>query len=417
MDKNIKQLNEENQDIVRGLENLLSNAEKEQRGLTDEEKAKYDADFSRKEDNDEKIDLIKRSNELKVKEYKSNDEQEHQHAKQLDKQNLAMRGWFLNHNGAGDKITTAMRQSAYELGVSLDSQNFFQRSGEFVVGTDASGGYSRTPSTYSGLERFVQYYGGILGKANVKSVKNGNPGFFAFNNDSANLGVATAELDTIANVQATFSAVNYAYSKFSSGIFPISNEAVQDTEEDVNSLVVDLIGERLAKVMSVHTTTGNLTNNKGFMTDATNGKTLAGLADITIDELIDLRMSVDWGIQSDPSCSWYMNLTTLGLLMKKVDDVGRPLLMPDYNNASTVMRLFGFPIVICTSMANFGASTKPIAFGAASKYRVNVVNGVQFTKLNELYALQDCTGYIATVRLASRLVNTAAIKYATCAAS
>jgi HK97 family phage major capsid protein len=401
------------------LQDLVSLVEKEARPFNEEEKTKYDQLFARQSELDSQIDTVKRANEVKALNAVAQEEKapvaNYSAARNIEKENLAFRGWLLNQNGARQNVTSSMRQAAYDLGLSLDSSDFIFR--QQSVGTDSEGGYLRTPSVYAGIERSMKSFGGIASVCTVLPSANGNPSFWATSDDTSNVGAVVNELGTLGNTAATFGKIDFNYTKIGSGVFPVSNELLVDSEVPVAQLVESMIGERLARKVNTHTTTANLTGNKGFVQESTLGKTAAAAAAITVSELIDLKHSVDKAYRDDPSTYWYMNDNTLAYLSKLVDDMGRPLLMSDYTGSNGPDRLLGKPILICNDMADIGANAKAICFGPASKFIYRPVSTVSFTVLKELYALEDAVGFTAFLRMSSRLVNTAAIKHLKLAAS
>jgi len=146
---------------------------------------------------------------------------------------------------------------------------------------------------------------------------------------------------------------------------------------------------------------------KGFLLDATLGKTAAANNAITADEIIDLWGSLDEDYAGE--AHWMMNRNTLVALMKLKDGNGDYLVNKGLNGAPST--LLGRPIVINKNMPDIGSATKPIAFGDFSYYFIKDRKVMEMKRLDEKYADYGQVGFRIDKRVDGKLVVSEAINY------
>jgi len=146
---------------------------------------------------------------------------------------------------------------------------------------------------------------------------------------------------------------------------------------------------------------------KGFLLDATLGKTAAANNAITADEIIDLWGSLDEDYAGE--AHWMMNRNTLVALMKLKDGNGDYLVNKGLNGAPST--LLGRPIVINKNMPDIGSETKPIAFGDFSYYFIKDRKVMEMKRLDEKYADYGQVGFRIDKRVDGKLVVDEAINY------
>ncbi|WP_254510416.1 phage major capsid protein [Anatilimnocola floriformis] len=409
----LKQLQEERADIIRGLQDLTATVEKRGGAFSEDEKERFDKDMARQADVEGKIDSIRRSQQvlaLNSKDVEHVDPaRNYCAAKNMEKEQHFTRGWLAYHSDRKDLVRDSHRQAAYDLGYNLSDPEFVFRNQ--VVGTDNVGGYLRQPNQLVGLEKALKWFGGITSVCDVVPSSNGSPTYIATVNDTGNVGAATNELGTAANVSIAVGKIDFNYHKISTAVFEVSEELITDSEFPFEDMVAELMGERLARAIATHSTTGNLTNNKGFVTESVFGHTVATPTALTVDDFIDLEASVDPAYRIDPSTRYYMNANTFSYCKKLVDDLGRPLLMQDYANAN-LQKINGYEVLICNDIADIGAGNKSVLFGPASKVRYRpVTNGTGIKRLSELYALNNSVGFTSFQRFSQRTKQPNAMKH------
>lgn len=417
--KSVKELTEEIADLDKNLDEFATAKEQEpDLKFSDDEIARSESWLSRRDEAKAELEALNRLNRMRVKSAILSDSPDVVRAEPArgwtkKKAAQAFKAWVHYQSGNQDLIRSDMRQAAYDLGVDLQSRDYIVRDQST---TNSEGGYTLGGQNYSGLEKTLKYFGGIASVCDYQSVSDGRGGFWATINDTANSAAAVNELAGAANTAITVGQVAYVFYKIGSGAFPVSNELLTDSLENWDQIVNEVLGERVGRKVATHCTTGNLTSSKGFMLETTQGKAATDDTTFTPNELLDLYHSVDPAYRNDPSCYWYMNDSTLCYLRKQVDDMGKPVFMDSYMGGDTPT-ILGKKIIICNDMADIAASAKPVAFGAASKFKVRVVGTPTVRRLDEIAADDDCVVFLTHLRLTSRLVVPTAIKHLTMAAS
>jgi HK97 family phage major capsid protein len=88
----------------------------------------------------------------------------------------------------------------------------------------------------------------------------------------------------------------------------------------MESLLADLLGERLGRLANTQLTTGTGTSApNGIITASSLGKTAASSTAVTSDELIDLIHSVDPAYRQSPKVAFMFNDLTLAAIRKLKD--------------------------------------------------------------------------------------------------
>jgi HK97 family phage major capsid protein len=201
-----------------------------------------------------------------------------------------------------------------------------------------------------------------------------------------------------------------------SDVLLLSWEFMQDEDVSfVSSVMAELVGTSFGRALNKALTDGNGSGKPTGILDATGGagtgKTTAGSTAITKAELIDLIHSVDPAYRTGPNVAFMMSDATLGYLKKldfgTTDTV--PLWMPSFR-VGEPDRILGFGYVVNQDFPTIAASAKTIAFGDWSKYIVRLVQDFSLIRLDERYADELSTGFVAFARVDGKLLNSSAIK-------
>ena len=291
------------------------------------------------------------------------------------------------------------------------------------TGTGAAGGYT-VPEGFSGeIDKALALWGPMWDAAIVRELNtsSGNPLPWPTVDDTAKRGRLKAEnaaVDDDGSDDVAFGEKVLNAYVYDTGMVRIPMELLQDSAFQMEPLLTDLFGERLGRTANEVLTTGTGTNQpNGIVTASTAGKTAAGAAAITSDELIDLFHSVDPAYRASPKCRWMFNDSTLAAIRKLKDGQGNYLwTMGDVRTGEPDMFL-GKPYSVNQAMADIGASAKPVIFGDFSRYVVRKVVGFQVMTLRERYAEFFQVGMVGFKRFDGELLNTAAVKHLVNAAS
>ena len=229
--------------------------------------------------------------------------------------------------------------------------------------------------------------------------------------------VLTSEANAFDQKEPTFGEVEfipYKYTRLSKA----SEEVLSDSRIPVfDILTQDGVYGFVQAENTAFTTGDGSSKPQGIVTGATVGVNLAGAAAITGDEIIDLYYSLEPEYQ--PRATWMMNSNTAAAVRQlKASGTGEYLWQPSLA-AGQPPTILGRPVVINNSMADLGASAKPMLFGDLSFFWIADFavdetgnTGIYVQRLNELYAASGQVGFRWFKRFDSHVMLSAAIKVA-----
>lgn len=162
---------------------------------------------------------------------------------------------------------------------------------------------------------------------------------------------------------------------YRTGMVSVTYQLLQDSVVNLPELLAKAFGVRLARGIAPSLITALLGSASlgATATGDQNGSGTTGTNSVGYQDLIALRKSVDPAYRASGKCGWLMNDDTLSALDSLTDKNGRPILHPIYVNGQRV--LLGYPVGICPSLPNIGASAEPILFGAVGYFVVRSVKG------------------------------------------
>ena len=283
---------------------------------------------------------------------------------------------------------------------------------------DSAGGFLIPEGFVYELERAFLAFGGMREVSSVIRTATGNDLSWPSVNDTSNKGHILAEAGTVSEQDVTFAATTFNAYKYSSKLVKVSEELLQDSAFNLASELGSLLGERIARILNEHFTTGTGTDQpNGVVTAATDsGVTVASATAITATEIIDLFHSVDPAYRDSDRSVWMMNDSSVAAVRKLVDSDGQFLWQPGMQ-LGVPDRLYGRRVIINQDCADIAADNKPFLFGDFRLYKIRDVAGFRLRKLIERFSDQDLTGFIAFSRHDADLLNagTNPIKFLTMA--
>jgi len=191
-------------------------------------------------------------------------------------------------------------------------------------------------------------------------------------------------------------------------IIKVSEEALQDSFTSIEAFIANKFAKSTTKAEELAFVTGDgVGKPKGFLLDATLGKTAASNNAITADEILDLWGSIDEDYAGE--ATWMMNRNTVLSLMKLKDGNGDYIINKGLQGEPKT--LLGRPIVINKHMPDIGSAAKPIAFGDFSYYFIKDRKAMEMKRLDEKYADTGHVGFRIDKRVDGRLVISEAINY------
>lgn len=197
-----------------------------------------------------------------------------------------------------------------------------------------------------------------------------------------------------------------------------SAELNADSILNMESLLGELLGERLGRIANSKLTTGSGSSDvEGIVTNSAEGKVAAATNAITADEIIDLIHSVDPAYRSAPNTAIMMSDSTLAAVRKLKDGNGNYLWQMGNYQAGIPQNLLGYNVVVNQAMAGIGdgVSSKVMLFGDMSKFYVRKVGAPSIYVARERFAPDY--GILGYIRFDGVLSNTAAIKHLALAAA
>lgn len=284
-----------------------------------------------------------------------------------------------------------------------------------TVNTGASSaGFFGTSGFIAQIERIMLYFGPMLQVCRVLSTNDGRAIDMPTVDDTANSGADFAEAASVAaDVDPTIGEVTWLTRKIASNKVLYSAESEEDSVFDLFSLIVDLLGERLARRANQLWTLGG-TNITGVVPGASAGVTVAATSvatpatnDVALaTALIGLINSVDIAYQSAGAvlmCN-QVHLTRLATLQ---DSAGRWM----YSVKDGMLDSFkGRPIKPNNNMASSLAAGRPFLFGDFSSYWCRVVRNVRIRRMVELHSDTDQDAVQCFRRIGGNFANTRAVR-------
>lgn len=195
----------------------------------------------------------------------------------------------------------------------------------------------------------------------------------------------------------------------------VSLALAQDSALAMQGVIIDLLGDRLARKGNTLLTTGDGTGDpNGVITAASTGVTAASATAIVFDELIDLEHSIDSAYRE--GASYMLKDATLKVIRKLKNSDGDYIWQAGNVQAGVPNMLNGYRYRVNPAMATIAASAKTIAFGDFKKYFVRKVGQPLIA------AIQDKDfwpgfGVAGYWRIDGELADTAGIKLLAQAAS
>lgn len=190
-----------------------------------------------------------------------------------------------------------------------------------------SGGVIVPSSLSSSLEIALKSYGGMFEAASIISTSGGGDLIMPTINDTAAKASIVAEYNQSTKRTPSFgSEILKAYT-YRTPIVPVSQELLQDSAFDLESLLSGLLAESFGRGINEDLTIGSGTSKpRGLVTSATDAGIEAAAAAITLDNVIDLIKSVDSPLMlaTDDLCSTEIRSTRLSRLrIPRVATFGR----------------------------------------------------------------------------------------------
>lgn len=312
-----------------------------------------------------------------------------------------------------DAFATYLRRGAGAL--TLEQRELLEQGREEVraqgVGTDSAGGYLVPEGFRATLTESLQAFGGLMGDIEVITTSTGNRLPWPTNDDTANVGAILAENTQVTDQDLTFAQNELGAYTYTSRMVKVSLQLMQDSAFNLESWLPRKLGERIGRAIAGHIATGTGTGQPlGLVTGGTVGATgaVSATAAITYDDLVDLEHSVNSAYR--PRARYALSDATLKLIRKLKDSDDRPLWVP-IPAPGFPATINGYPYTVDDGLPEPEPDAKSIVFGALREgYIGRQVLGVQLMQLRERYADYLQVGFLAFVRWDSTVNDAAAYR-------
>ena len=288
------------------------------------------------------------------------------------------------------------------------------------AGTNTAGGYTVPVELANFIVKSMAAWGPMYSEdiATVISTAGGNIVNIPTVNDTASTAEKHTEgtaLTDDGGKDVTFGQKELGAYVYDTEFVRFSMELAQDSIFSIESLLGELLGERLGRIANRELTVGDGTGDpNGIVTASALGKTATAAAAITTDELIDLQHSVDPAYRNAPKVRWMFNDLTLSAIRKMKDSENRYIWSMGDIQTGVPGTLLGYRYSVNQAMAGIAGSAKPIIFGDIGKYYVRKVGSPVIGVLRERF--WPDLGIAGLIRFDGELGDTAAVKHLVMAA-
>ena len=275
-------------------------------------------------------------------------------------------------------------------------------------GTDSEGGYLVPDEFEHTLVQALNSQNIIRANARVITTSNG---LHKIPVVSANGSAAWIEEENAyTESDETFGQVSLDAHKVGT-LIKVSEELLQDSAFDLESYITTEFSRRIGDKEEDAFLNGNGTHKPtGILAAAGGGQvgvTTASTTAITADELIDLYYSLKAPYRKN--AVWILNDSTIKAIRKLKNGAGDYLWQPAIKDGE-VNTILGRPYFTSAYAPEIAAGNKTVIFGDLDYYWIGDRQGINFKRLNELYAGTGQVGFLASKRLDAKTILPEAIK-------
>lgn len=410
----LQQLKDQRAEVVSQMRTMHEAAEREERGFTSDEDAKWaamTADLEKFDDRIRRAEMLAKETAVVPSELRAASKLTGTEPAAEEASGTETRAFdrYLREGMAG------LSQEERQIMQGRLSQDKEMRA--LAQGVGGAGGYTVPQSFRDKLEIALKAFGGMLAVADVMRTDTGAtlpmPTFNYTNVVATIVGENTqGGLDS----SSPFGVAPLGAFTYRSPILPVSYEFLQDSAfgED---FIIGALSDSIGRALNAHFTNGTGTGQpRGIMTDAVSGKVGATgqTTSVVSDDLIDLVHAIDPAYRKSGS-QFMMNDNSLKVIRKLKDAQGRPIFLPGYDGMAGEMsdQVLGYNVSINQDMPVMAANAKSIVFGRLDKYKARLVKDVTIMRLTERYADNMQVAFLLFARADGRLLDagTNPVKY------
>lgn len=313
-------------------------------------------------------------------------------------------------------------------------KSFAQMSGEertsvmnvMSTTTGSEGGFTVQSEVASTLVDMLKSYGFMRAVSGQVTTAQGNPLSYPTSDGTTEIGEFIAQNVAATALDPAFGSVSLNVFKASSKVIAVPFELLQDSQIDIEAMVLARAAQRIGRLTNIAFTTGaGVTDPRGMVTASSVGKVGATGQTTTIlyDDLVDLVDSLDIAYLGAPAAvaglaaaePGFMLSQSMRRVLRKIKDTsGRPLWMPSYEEGLTGAspdRLLGFPVYLNNDMAAPAANARSLAFGNFSKYMIRDAMDVTIFRFDDSpFVRLGQIGFLAWSRVGGNLLDVNSIR-------
>lgn len=286
------------------------------------------------------------------------------------------------------------------MGITPESRSLFEKRAGI---TGLNGGVIVPKTLADNIEIALKSYGGMLEAGTIITTSTGGDLIMPTINDTTSKATVVAEYNQSTKKAPSFGSETLKAYTYRTPIVPVSQELLQDSGFDLESLLSGLLAESFGRGINEDLTIGNGTGKpKGIINWATASDAAPAATAIKLDDIIDLLKSVDSAYARNGR--FMFNRETLWSLVKIKDTTGRYIWQEGAKDG-TPPTLFGKGYILNDDVANIGAGNASIMFGDFSKFKIRMVKNFRVIRLNELLAEYLSIGLFGFARVDGVLLD------------
>ena len=270
----------------------------------------------------------------------------------------------------------------------------------------ASGGFWVPDEMMQRVEKALLFFGGMraVGSQEITTDSGADLPWPVYD-DTANTGRRLAESAAVTQTDIAVGIRTMKAYMYSSDRILISYQLLQDAPLFAENLIADALGERIGRITNTEFTTyAGGDGPQGLIRATTVGVTAAATGAVTSDELEDLIFSVPVAYRNE-RMRYMGHDNTYRDILKLKDGEGRYLFRPDPRESVMNVRIHGVPFVVNNAMPTMATTVVAITCGDHSHYKIRNVRGFTLLRLNELYAANLQVGFFGFSRHDGQYIN------------
>lgn len=306
-----------------------------------------------------------------------------------------------------------------EVRMSAKSAEILDEKRSQVKGTANVGGYLVPTGFRAELEKGMSDFIPMWDFANIIRTEDGRDINWPTTNDTSNKGELFTEAGTMNDQDITFGQLTLKAYLFDSKRVKVSLELLQDSALPIETIVAELLAERLGRIIGQYATTGTGSSQpQGCVYGATDSTITPLIAGLTRTDIVGLIHSVDPNYRKRGTLMMNDSILKAIKLLTIGSSDARPLWQPSMREGEPDT-IEGHPYIINSEMSGLGASNKIMVFGDFKKFIIRIAKDITLIRLNELYAANLLVGFISYMRASSHILDagTHPLKYMACDAS